>query len=128
MTTQSVLEETYVEPQRPYSQNELQHIRERNFRTLRVGDTRVHHKRCDHFYYVKHNGRKEKKAKESGFEDVGSCSVCWKFNKTHRNLKNKADSMLGEYRRVFFNNPDYLSYDNVDVENIFYRWLYEEVM
>lgn len=128
MNTKSVLEEIYVEPLRPYSQNELSHIRERNFRVLRVGDTRVHHDRCNHFYYVKHNGRKEKRVKESGYSDVGSCSVCWKYNKTSRHLKNKANDMLDEYKRVFFETPKYLSYDDVDIENIFYKWLYEEVV
>jgi len=125
MTT-SILEQDYVGPDRPYSQRELQYNRNRVFRTLRVGSTRAHHKRCDHFYFVKEHGRKEKEIKEANSGDVGNCSVCWKFNKTPRNLKARARNLTNAYSARFFELPKYLTYDDVDMETVFYKWLYEE--
>ncbi len=125
MTT-SILEQEYIEPERPYSQRELQYNREKMFRTLRIGTVRAHHKKCDHFYCVKEHGRKEKEIKDANSGDVGNCSVCWKFNKTPRNLKTRARSLLNSYGSRYFETPSYLTYDDVDMENIFYKWLYEE--
>lgn len=124
MTT-SILENKYIEPERPYSQRELEYIRSNNFRSLRVGNVRAHHKKCDHFYYVKENGRKEKEMKEQKRSDVGNCSVCWKFNKTPRHLKKYARDLIDEYCHTFFDEPKILSYRKVDTETIFYKWLYE---
>lgn len=125
MTT-SILDQEYIEPDRPYSQKELQHNRNKLFRVLRVGSIRAHHKKCDHFYLVKNNGRKEKEIKEAESGDIGNCSVCWKFNKTPRHLKTKARGLIDSYGKRCFNKPTYLSYDDVDVETVFYKWLYEE--
>ena len=66
----SVLESEYKCQTRPYSQNELQDTRNNQFRKLRVGVTRAHHK-CNHFYHVKENGRKEKNIKTS--KNPGNC-------------------------------------------------------
>jgi hypothetical protein len=126
MTT-SILEQDYITPSRPYSQKELQYNRDMVFRTLRIGPTRAHHKKCDHFYYVKENGRKEKEIKDAKSSDVGNCSVCWKFNKTPRHLSDVARNMINEYQKRFYEAPTYLSYENVDLEMIFVKWLYEEV-
>jgi len=125
MTT-SVLEQDYVEPERPYSQKELQYTRDSIFRAMRIGNTRAHHKRCDHFYFVKQNGRKAKEIKEAGSQDVGNCSVCWKLNKTPRHLKKNAKGLIREYCSRFEQSPEYLTYEGVDLETTFYRWLYEE--
>lgn len=125
MTT-SILEQEYIEPDRPYSQRELQYNRNRVFRSLRIGKTRAHHKRCDHFYYVKENGRKEKEIKETKNEDVGNCSVCWKFNKTPRRVKARARNLINSYCSQFYDPPKYMSYETSDLETIFYKWLYEE--
>jgi hypothetical protein len=121
----SILEQEYIEPCRPYSQRELQFNRERLFRTLRVGKVRAHHKRCDHFYLVKENGRKQEEIKKKS-ENIGNCSVCWKFNKTPRHLKSKARSLINAYCNTFCEPLDFLSYENADLENVFYKWLYEE--
>ena len=123
----SILDQEYIEPERPYSQRELQYNRNRVFRTLRVGKNRAHHKRCDHFYFVKDHGRKEKEIKEANAGDVGNCSVCWKFSQTHRNLKTNARNLINEYCREFYDTPKYFTYENVDLETVFYQWLYEEV-
>ena len=123
----SILEQEYIEPERPYSQRELQFNRNRVFRSLRVGSISAHHKRCGHFYFVKQYGRKEKEMKETKSEDVGNCSVCWKFNKAPRYLKNNVNSLINRYCELFKERPDYLTYADCDVETVFYRWLYEEL-
>lgn len=123
MTT-SILEQDYIEPERPYSQRELQYNRNNLFRSLRVGSVRAHHKRCDHFYFVKENGRKEKEIKDLNSSDVGNCSVCWKFNKTPGKLKSSAKNLINSYCSDFYDNPSYLSYVGVELEKVFYKWLY----
>ena len=122
----SILEQEYEEPDRPYSQRELQYNRNIVFRTLRVGAVRAHHKRCDHFYFVKEHGRKEKEIKEANSGDVGNCSVCWKFNKTPGHLKTRARNLTKAYGTRFFDPPTYLTFDDVDLETVYYKWLYEE--
>lgn len=122
----SILEQEYKEPDRPYSQNELKYIRDRNFRSLRIGSVRAAHKDCGHFYYVKENGRKEKEITEKKCEDSGNCSVCWKFNKTPRHLKNTANNMINTYSDRFYETPQYLTYSLIDLEFTYYQWLYVE--
>jgi hypothetical protein len=123
----SILEQDYIEPDRPYSQKELQYNRNKVFRALRVGKTRAYHRRCDHFYFVKEHGRKEKEIKEAKSDDVGNCSVCWKFNKTPRNLKTTARNLTNEYQKRFFEPNTYFTYEDVDLETTFVKWLYEEL-
>jgi hypothetical protein len=125
MTT-SILEQEYNEPDRPYSQTELQYNRDKVLHALRVGSTRAHHLKCDHFYCVKDNGRKEKEIKEANSGDVGNCSVCWKFNKTPRHLKARARVLINSFHMTCFEPSKYMSYEDVDIEIIFYKWLYEE--
>jgi hypothetical protein len=122
----SILEEEYIEPNRPYSQNELQYNRNKAFRALRIGTTRAHHKRCGHFYYVKENGRKEKEIKEANSVDVGNCSVCWKFTKTPSHLKTIARNMSDQYCKKCYDTPKYFTYEDTDLEITFVKWLYEE--
>lgn len=123
----SVLESEYVEPTRPYSLNELAYNRERVYKSLRIGKTRAQHEKCGHFYLVKENGRKEKDILENGSSDTGYCSVCWKISKTPRHLKSKSKDLVEAYSRVFFEEPRYLTYYLVDLETIYYKWLYESV-
>ena len=77
-----LLNSTYKEPDRPYSQNELRDTRERNLGRIRVGSTMVSHERCLHFYFAKEGGKKEARMLESEGSDPGYCSVCWKLKKT----------------------------------------------
>lgn len=121
----SILDQEYNEQTRPYSQNELHFNREKLFSKLRIGKVRAYHK-CNHFYFVKENGRKEKEILEYKNEDCGNCSVCWKLNKTPRHLKTKAKSLIDAYCDRFYQFPLFLSYDDSDVEIIFYKWLYEQ--
>ena len=122
----SILESEYVEPERPYSQNELKYNRERLYRSLRLGKIRAHHRRCDHFYFVRRNGRKEKEIEETGSADTGNCSVCWKLGKTPNRLRSEATGLVEQYSRAFYEEPEYTTYGRLDLETIFYRWLYEE--
>jgi hypothetical protein len=121
----SILEQEYKEPNRPISQSELHFNKCNLFRKLHIGKVRAYHK-CNHFYFVKENGRKEKEIMETDNLDVGNCSVCWKLNKTDRKLKTKARSLIDAYSRNFYEYPDFLSYDKADLELIYYKWLYDE--
>ena len=116
---------TDVEPDRPYSQNELKFLRERNFKNRRIGIYQAQHNKCRHFYYVKKNGRKEKEIIEHKNKEVGNCSVCWKLSKTPQKLKQNSDKLIHTYCSIFVNEPQFLTYYDVDTEIIFYKWLYE---
>jgi hypothetical protein len=126
MTT-SILEKDYIEPDRPYSQKELEYNKKNAFRSMRIGQIRAHHKKCNHFYYVKENGRKEKEIEDEKSSDVGNCSVCWKFNKVPRHLKDSAHNLIDEYTKRCYEVQTYLSYENVELEITFVKWLYEEI-
>jgi hypothetical protein len=124
MTT--VLESMYVEPDRPYSQNELVDIQLKLYKSLRLGVVKAYHTRCRHLYYVKKNGRKEKEMVENNSSDCGNCSVCWKLNKVPKHLKNNANNLVNSYCDMFYNELSYITYNSVDLEASFYKWLYSE--
>ena len=127
--TSSILEQKYKEQTRPYSQRELNNIRDTVFRQLRVGSTQAYHKECEHCYRAKHNGKKEREIIETKCPDVGNCSVCWKIRKTPPYLKSTAKNLIDAYRRNFYpDSPTYMTYDLVDIETTFYKWLYEEMV
>ena len=126
-STLSALESEYIEPTRPYSLNELAYTRERLFKSMRIGKVRAEHKKCRHFYFVKENGRREKEIKESGSNDTGYCSVCWKLGKTPRHLKSRGQDLVNSYSNKLYEEPKFLTYDIMDLESVFYRWLYENV-
>jgi hypothetical protein len=124
-TEKSVLEQDYMEPDRPFSQNELEYLRNNHFRSLRIGPVRAEHKECSHFYHVKENGRKEKEIKEKNSPDIGNCSVCWKISRTPRHLKARAQKLIENFSE-HFNPPKYLFYFFIDTEITYYTWLYSE--
>ena len=123
----SILESKYIEPTRPHSQKELACNRDKLYRYLRLGKVKAHHKACGHYYNVKVNSRKEKEINESKEHDVGNCSVCWRLHKTPRYLEDAAQDIITQYheRFQFEQDPKILTYYNVDIENVYYRWLYE---
>ena len=90
----SVLESDYIEPTRPYSQNELKDMRLALYRNLRLGSVTARHEKCGHIYLTKQNGRKEKEIRETGDVDIGKCSACWKISKTPSQLRNKAKNLI----------------------------------
>jgi hypothetical protein len=125
MTT-TILEKDYVEQERPYSLKELKNTRTNLYNTLRLGNTKANHQRCGHFYFVKENGRKEKEMYEQDSDDIGNCSVCWKLSKVEKFLKNRSQNLVEAYSNEFYNEPKYITYDNLDLETVFYKWLYED--
>lgn len=126
MSQTSVLESTYIRPTRPYSQQELQALRDRHFRKFRIGEMKAEHAECGHSYYVKFNGKKEREMKESGQSDTGNCSVCWKISRTPNPLKPRAYELVSAYMSAFRNEPERFDYELVDIETSFYTWLYAE--
>ena len=126
-TTTSVLESEYIVPTRPYSQNELAYLRERLYRHVRLGNMKTQHNKCRHFYFAKENSRKEKEMTEKGTQvDVGNCSVCWKLHKTPRHLRSRAEGLTEAYTSTFHEDPKKYDYELLDLETIFYKWLYHD--
>ena len=126
MTTISVLEKDYTPVNRPYSQAELETTRKRFYTSMRIGSVKAHHRRCNHFYFVKENGRKEKMIKENDNCDTGNCSVCWKMTKTPRHLRSRAKEVLEHYMNGYDyrqdNNITYLYHSDIEAEKTFYTW------
>ena len=51
----SILESTYVEPNRPISINEIENLRKTFYKNYNISSTIAKHKNCNHFYFVKKN-------------------------------------------------------------------------
>ena len=125
MSKISILETEYIKPTRPYSYNELYDRQKKLYKYLKLSNIKAEHKKCKHFYFVKENGRKEKDIKEQNSPDIGNCSCCWKLNKTPKYLKNKAYDIVDLYCNRFYDNPE-ITYSLLDLETVFYKWLYTE--
>ena len=121
----SILESEYIQQTRPYSQSELRDSRVSLFKSLRLGETIAYHDNCRHIYLTKQNGRKENEIRKNGKLVDGKCSVCWKIGKTPRHLRDKARNLCSEYYNIFLNPPQFLSYQKLDLETVYYKWLYE---
>jgi hypothetical protein len=123
-----ILEVPYVPPTRPYSQAELAEKRKDLYNSLRLGNHIAHHKKCKHFYYVKRGGRKEKEMLENNTDDPGNCSVCWTLHRTPPSHTNMARDLVHEYHDIIGKDYDkqntYLSYQKLDIETTYYKWLY----
>ena len=91
---------------------------------MRIGKIIASHRKCGHFYYTRKNGRKEKEITTNKSVDTGNCSVCWKLSHTEENLMQKAIELVENFSTKFFHMP-YLTYENVFLEDMYYRWLYE---
>ena len=122
----SVLESNYQEASRPYSQNELKNMSNAIHYNTRLGNTMALHKNCSHLYLTKKNGKKEQEILKMKTKDVGKCSVCWKINKTPGYLRDKATNLASDYYNTFIETPKFLSYRKIDLENSYYKWLYED--
>lgn len=112
----------YVPPSRPYSLRELNDISSNLHNEFKLSNVLAHHDKCNHKYYVKKNGKKEKEIKENN--SFGSCSVCWKLKNTDFSVKNIAHNLTNEYTK-FINSKNKLTYDYCDMEKMFYGWLYD---
>jgi len=123
----SIPEEDKVNYMRPFSQKELLSLREKLYKNLRLGTMRVYHDECQHFYYVRHNGRKEKDMlQNNSTNNVGNCSVCWKVNKTTLNQQTQIKDLISDYSNYLYTDPTYLTYDLIELEKDFYKWLYSD--
>ena len=122
----SAANEDQVEPLRPYSQRELTFLREKLYNNLRLGKMKAVHEECHHFYYVRQNGRKEKDMIQNNTNNVGNCSVCWKRNKTPASQQVQINDLINDYSNYLYNEPNYLTYDLVELEKDFYKWLYAD--
>src|SRR6056300_810615 len=122
----SVLENEYIEPTRPYSQNELKDLRMRLYSKLRLSKHIAYHSYCKHFYRVKKNGRKEKEIIDKKTNNIGNCSVCWKLSRVNNDLFRTARDVVAAYSEEFWEEKKYLTYSNLDLERVFYTWLYEK--
>lgn len=138
---ESVLVTTNIEPERPYSQNELTVMDNLFFKDMGLSKKFVFHTGCGHSYYLKSKGERLKKLQASVsnaeneeermcFENVGNCSVCWKGNRTPRELETSALDFIKLYETYF---PDLLeapftrkSFRGVMIQRVFYIWLYNE--
>lgn len=122
----SILETNYIEPTRPYSQNELQYNREKLHKKFRLGKVVAEHK-CGHCYKVKEGGLKEKNILEQNNNDQGGCSVCWKYSKLPNELYFRAMDLVTEFNNKFVNaEPIKLTYNTLDIETVYYTWLYSK--
>ena len=121
----SILETDLGTQTRPYSQMELLANREQLFKQLRLSSHRASHPRCQHFYAVRSNSRKERDILEGKGSDVGNCSVCWKLSKTPNRLKDQAFDLISEYNLLFEQESEYQHFHQNEIESIYYKWLYE---
>jgi hypothetical protein len=91
---------------RPYSQNELNFMKNREFKHFRIGDVYAYHENCKHSYLVKKNGRKEKEILQNG--NNGNCSVCWRLSKTPKNMYEESLDIIDKSYVMI--NSNYLYY------------------
>lgn len=129
------LEQSYKEATRPYSQKELHITEDRLYKYLKLGDSVAYHSDCGHFYRVRINSKKETSIKESNGKDCGNCSVCWKLKNTERHLQKLALTVASSFTESKINGSPYnkevsreeayLTYDLIDLETLFYKWLNE---
>ena len=122
----SILESKYIEPNRPYSQNELKDMIDLLYKKYHLSNLRAEHKRCNHIYNVIENGKKETDIKNKKVNYVGNCSVCWKLSKTPLFLQNNAYNLVSEYTEIFYERPTKFNHLMIDLENSYYKWLYNE--
>ena len=127
----TVLEEDYVKPTRPFSQKELQDKKKEYIRSLRLSNEIVSHSKTKYRYYVKKYGNKEKmiiENRDNNVEeynkDIGNCSVSWKISRTHPRYKKYARDMCDSYTESL--EKERLTHYDIELFRVFYTWLYHE--
>ena len=109
---------------RPYSQDELADIRQRNLDRLNIGSTMVYHPNSGYFYLAKSGGKKEAAVLSGEVLEDGCCSVCWKLRKTPSELREIANTMIDEFILRFEKKPEKWTRELIHLENTYYKWLY----
>jgi hypothetical protein len=118
-----ILLQNYIPPTRPYSQLELLDVQCQLYNDMKLNPTVfAHHPDCNHFYLVKKKGKKESDILTDN--NPGNCSVCWNLMKTPYDLKDKAEMLIEGYISEFRVPPDHLTYELLDLETTYYRWIY----
>ena len=114
----SILLSPYIPQKRPYSQKELfkMHIDILNEFKLTEEFTNICEK---HIYYKKESVSKNYKYSKS-------CLACKKLKQMKENEQRQVDTMINEYNEKFSTFPEKLTYDLIDLENVYYKWLYRE--
>jgi len=115
----SILEIQYIPPIRPYSILELCDLKDKLYRTLKLNKNLFAHHECGHFYLVRIHGKKEKDI--VSHNKHGNCSVCWKLKNTKSDIIHLAQELVHSYSNNF---SDPISYQRLDLESVFYKWLY----
>lgn len=120
------LQSKYICSERPYSDLELENLKQILYKKIFLSDKVARHEKCGHFYKVKKNSKKEKSIIESG--DNGNCSICWKFYNTPKEFKHTADSLIQSYLDsccyIETGEEKYTHY-TYELEKTFYEWLYK---
>lgn len=121
---ENILRKEFPPADRPYSQNELNDMRDRILGRLKVGNTMVYHEQTGYFYLAKAGGKKEKSVQNGEQLDPAGCSVCWKLRKTPKHLRDEARDMVEAYQVNFEKKPDKWTLGLINLEATFYKWLY----
>ena len=127
----TVLDEDYKSPERPFSQKELQSLKIKYAYQLKLSREMVYHTKSNYKYYAKRFGNKEKTILENKKNDVedyntdiGNCSVSWKIAKTHPRYKEYAKELTSQYMDT--HDKERLTHLDVELFRVFYTWLYHE--
>ena len=124
---ESALNSKYIDPTRPYSQLELKDMQKKIYNDLYLGEVYIYHKECKHAYFPKKNSKKYKENKKTYECDIGNCSVCWKLSKMPEDLYDKASRLVEQYHKYLNSDRKDLTYDTIDMETVYYKWLYERI-
>jgi len=126
---------------RPYSNLELKSIRTNYLDRLRLSQHVIKHISCDHCYYVRKNGRKEKQIVNEQYSN--NCSVCWKIKYEKKNNNDQHFiNIMNMIKDYYFYNKEILTdeeikyndkyipsnelYKRILTEKTFYEWLYDK--
>jgi len=122
----SVLNSDYVEEERPFSQLELNQMRNTCFSELKLSKQQIQHLKCGHRYYAKMFSQKYKDLMDSGNNDIGNCSICWKRHKTPRLMSDRLNYFIDTYQDICENNATYRTFFDLTIERILHTWLFLE--
>ena len=122
---ENILEKKYTEPLRPYSKLELNFLRNNLYKLLNISSKGIKHDRCEHFYYCKKYGKKFNEISNNN-NDIGNCSVCWSIFNTDKPYKNIAKDLSKEYADIFDTDRKIFTHYEIELENLFYNWLYQK--
>lgn len=115
---------------RKYSQMELGEMRNDLFKSMGLAFVWTRHQ-CGHVYCVKLNSQKFHHILQTRNAFVkNGCSVCWKLQNSPYELAEPFRVHINTYARLLNaeleNEPILLSHQKLELERVFYTWLYYE--